>query len=228
MIGIVLRTTSPSSVVSRRRTPWVAGWCGPMLIVKSSSWVSGSISVPETGRSGSSRRAIVTDASRSRYGTLSGSGVPWSLIPAWELVFVVGEDHGLAADREVAALRVTLVVLGHEDAAQVGVPVEADAEHVEDLALLVVGGREEVNDRRHHRVVRAHARAHAKAFDAVHREQLVVHAQARLVGQVVDPVHRHQPLVRLVGVLAQVDEHVAHARRRDLERRLVAVIGRAD
>ena len=39
MIGLMSRTTSPSSVAIRRSTPWVAGWCGPMLSV-SSSWVS--------------------------------------------------------------------------------------------------------------------------------------------------------------------------------------------
>ena len=39
MIGLMSRTTSPSSVAISRSTPWVAGWCGPMLSV-SSSWVS--------------------------------------------------------------------------------------------------------------------------------------------------------------------------------------------
>ena len=37
MIGLMSRTTSPSSVVSSRSTPCVAGWCGPMLSVSSSS-----------------------------------------------------------------------------------------------------------------------------------------------------------------------------------------------
>ena len=36
MTGLMSRTTSPSSVVSRRSTPWVAGWWGPMLSVSSS------------------------------------------------------------------------------------------------------------------------------------------------------------------------------------------------
>src|SRR4051794_2502195 len=117
MIGTTSFTISPSSVVSRRSTPWVAGWWGPMLIVKSS--VCSSISVPYTGSSGSPpRRAIVTDCSRSRYGVASGSCVrSTSVIPARHLVLVVGEDHGLAADREVAPLGVALVVLGHQDAA---------------------------------------------------------------------------------------------------------------
>src|SRR3954451_5903722 len=98
------------------------------------------------GSSGSPpSRAIVTDCSRSRYGVASGSCVrSTSVIPARHLVLVVGEDHGLAAHREVAPLGVPLVVLGHQDAAVIGVAVEADAEHVPHLALLVVGGGEEV------------------------------------------------------------------------------------
>src|SRR3954453_3594798 len=95
------------------------------------------------------------ERSRSREGTVRGSWT--SLIPARELMLVVGEDHGLAADREVAPLRVADVVLGHEDPAQVGVVLELDAEHVEDLALLEVGGGEEVGDRGNERLVDAHA-----------------------------------------------------------------------
>src|SRR4051812_44189726 len=141
MIGLTSRTTSPSSVVSRRSTPCVAGWCGPMLSVNSSSWrsPSSSASVPETGWS--PIRSIVTEASRSRYGTLSGS----SVIPARVLVLVEGEQHGLAAHREVAPLRVAGVVLRQQDAAHVRVAVEDDPEHVVDLALLVVRCREEVD-----------------------------------------------------------------------------------
>ncbi len=41
------------------------------------------------------------------------------------------EEDRLAADREVAALRVALVVLGHEDAPRVVVAVEEHADHQE-------------------------------------------------------------------------------------------------
>ena len=57
MIGLMSRTTSPSSVVSSRSTPCVAGWCGPMLSVNSSSWGSSL---------GSAIGSIVTERSRSR------------------------------------------------------------------------------------------------------------------------------------------------------------------
>src|SRR5918994_6899187 len=104
-----------------------------MLIVKSSC--RGSSSVPVTGASIVPRSSVI-DSSRSRYGTSSPG---WrSVIPVRQLVLVVGEQHGLATHREVAPLRMALVVLGHEDPAQVGVAVEDDAEHVVDLALLEV------------------------------------------------------------------------------------------
>src|SRR6185436_21013304 len=85
--------------------------------------------------------SIVTERSRSRYGTLSGSVIAprSSVIPARELRLVVGVDDRLAAHREVAPLRVALVVLRHQDAAHVGVALEHHAEHVVDLALLEVG-----------------------------------------------------------------------------------------
>src|SRR5438045_5875142 len=124
MIGVIVRTISPSSVSSSRSTPCVAGWCGPMLNVKSS--VSGSSVVPDTGMPGAAVRSRVTERSRSRCGTSSvGSrGAPVAgaslLIPARQLVLVVGEQDGLGADREVAPLQEPLVVLQHQDAARVG------------------------------------------------------------------------------------------------------------
>src|SRR5215213_2359366 len=175
MIGSSWMTFSPSSVRSRRSTPCVAGWCGPMLIVKNSS--CGSSSVPLTGRV-IVPRSSVTDCSRSRYGVLSGLGV--SLIPARHLVLVVGEENGLAADREVPPLRVALVVLRHEDAAHVGMAVEDHAEHVVDLALLEVRAGEEVDDRRQVWLLGPEARLHVEALGATHGEQLVVDAEARL------------------------------------------------
>src|SRR5215217_4562513 len=173
MIGFTSRTISPSSVVSRRSTPCVAGWCGPMLMVSSSSCCSPIDS-------------IVTERSRSRYGTLSASVVvpdrSRSVIPAWELRLVEGVDHRLAAHREVAPLGVALVVLRHQDAAHVRVAVEDHAEHVEHLALLEVGRGVEVNDSWHVRVVDAHTGPHVLPVSALHREQLVMDPESRLFG----------------------------------------------
>src|ERR671914_92049 len=185
MIGLTSLTTSPSSVVSRRSTPCVAGWCGPMLIVNSScsSERSLSITASVSATGWSSSRSIDTERSRSRYGTLVGS-----VIPARVLVLVVGEQDGLAPHREVAPLREALVVLRHQDPAQVGVAVEDHAEHVVDLALLEVGRGEEVDDGGQARFVDAEPGLDVQPVGALHREQLVVDPQARLVGQVVAAV----------------------------------------
>src|SRR4051794_15078545 len=63
--------------------------------------------------------------------------------PARNLVLVVGEDHRLAADREVAPQRPADVDLGHQDPAQVGMTAKEDAEEVVDLPLLEVRRREQ-------------------------------------------------------------------------------------
>ena len=117
------------------------------------------------------------------------------------------EQDGLPTDREVAALRVALVVLRHEDAAEVVVAVEDDAEHVEDLALLVVGRRPLGRHARDVRRVERHARAHGDAIDLVHVEQLVVHAEARLLREVVDAVDGGEEGVALALEVLQRRRH---------------------
>src|SRR4249919_4218571 len=54
---------------------------------------------------------------------------------------LVREPHRLAADRVVLAERVTLPVLVHQDADEIGVALDPDAHHVEGLSLVPVGGR---------------------------------------------------------------------------------------
>src|SRR3954452_20891972 len=165
MIGLTSLTTSPSSVQKRRSTPWVAGCCGPMLTVNSS--VSGS-----TSSTGVSRVPVI-----------GSSGSEWttgSVIPARQLVFVEGEQNGLPAHREVPPLREALVVLGHEDPAQVGVAIELHAEHVVDLALLEVGRGEHLDDARQLRLIDPDPRPDTQSVETLHREQLVVDAEPRL------------------------------------------------
>src|SRR5215212_9111434 len=203
MSGVTSRTTSPSSVHRRRSTPCVAGWWGPMLIVKSST--SGSTWVPA---SGASIRSRVTDSSRRRYGVCR-PGLLGLLIPARHLVLVEGVEDGLAAHREVAALGVALVVLRHVQPAQVLVALEAHAEEVEDLLLLEVRRREEVAHARHAGglgLLDGQPRAHAQALAALGREELVVDGEARLVGEVVAPVQACQHVEALVRVVAQVTQ----------------------
>src|ERR687894_365433 len=210
------RTTSPSSVHRRRSTPCVAGWWGPMLIVKSSA--SGSTCVPA---SGASIRSSVTDSSRRRYGV----DRPGLLIPARDLVLVEGVEDRLAAHREVAPLGVALVVLGHVHAPEVLVAGEANAEEVEDLLLLEVGGREDVGDRGHARGLRrlhGQAHAHAESLAPLGRQQLVMHPEPRLGRKIVAAVQAREHVEGLVGVLAQVADHPAHVLGADVERGRVA------
>src|SRR4051794_35625227 len=60
---------------------------------------------------------------------------------------VVGEGDGLPADREVTPLRPADVVVGKQDPGQVGVASEENPEEVEGLALLEVGGGEQLDAR---------------------------------------------------------------------------------
>src|SRR6516165_864238 len=247
MIGLTSRTTSPWRVTSSRSTPCVAGWWGPKLSV-SSSWEEPSLEAP-SGSSCSCSGAIVMLCSRRRYSEMVGSeelvGGPPALMPStprprlrWAracssarphvLGLVVCEGHGLAAEREIAPLRVALVILGQQDPAQVGMAAEDHAEHVVDLALLVVGGgpagvlRRAWGDRRDHRLARRHAQLHRDAIDLLHVQQLIQDAQARLLWVVVHAVHARQERVALG---AQVREHGPDARRVDDERRALTEVG---
>src|ERR1700709_2041935 len=123
MIGLTPRTSSPSSSTTSRSTPCVAGWCGPMLTVLSSS-------VRSSLRSGVLTRSWLNPPSAVR-----------SAITA----LVVGEGDGLAADREVAPLRPADVVVGQQDPGQVRMGAEDDPEEVVALALLEVGGGEQLD-----------------------------------------------------------------------------------
>src|SRR4051794_8907081 len=187
MIGLMSRTTSPSRVAIRRSTPWVAGWCGPMLSVIS-SWVSPS-------PAGSDE--IVIDSSRRRWSSVNEvmsaprAGAPWSgslnVLPVGAL-FVEREQDRLPPDREVASLGVPLVVLGHEDPAKIGMPRELDPEHVVHLTLGELGPREQVTDRIDSGRVGGYPSLDRDPVHAVHVKQLVQDAQARLLRVVIDAV----------------------------------------
>src|SRR5262245_61948606 len=114
---------------------------------------------------------VITSLVRSR---------SWSAI----LALVVGEGDRLAADREVAPLRPADVVLGQQDAGQVGVAAEGDPEEVVGLPLLEVRGREELDagvDLRQLAVagVAQHG-FHPQPLAAVAVEKLVMDAEPRL------------------------------------------------
>src|SRR5262249_36205895 len=88
------------------------------------------------------------------------------------------EAHGLAADRIVLAQRVSLPVVVHEDACQLGVPFEADAHQVVRFSLVPVGGRPDGDDGRHRlAVVGPDLQAHARGIVGDPQE-VVAHAEA--------------------------------------------------
>src|SRR5437660_5933532 len=121
------RTISPSSLSRTRNTPCVLGWCGPML--SSIHSVSGSCSGPI----GSWAMSVLTT---------DGVGLQ-------PFEFLIAEDHRLPKGDVILAQRETLPALWHEDAPQVRVTVEGDAEEVPGLAFVPVGGRPDRRQARH-------------------------------------------------------------------------------
>src|SRR6478735_4505186 len=159
MIGLQRSTVSPCSSSMSRSTPWVDGCCGPMLMIIVSS--SGAWSCSTSATSVSERRSTAP-RSRRRAAPATTSSLVSSWAPSevrstgpadsgsWMVVMAslppsspVGrgtlELHRDATGVVVLAQRVTDPVLGHEDAGEIGVAVEDDPEHVEDLALERLG-----------------------------------------------------------------------------------------
>src|SRR5256885_3291042 len=112
------RTISPSSLSRTRSTPCVLGWCGPML--SSIHSVSGSCSGP--------------------YGSWATSLLTTDGVGLQPFEFLITENHRLAKRDVVLAQRKPLPGLRHEDAAQVRVAIEPDAQQVPGLAFVPVRG----------------------------------------------------------------------------------------
>src|SRR5436309_7601974 len=119
MSGMASFITSPSARTTKRSTPCVEGCCGPMLRVMSS------VARPP---SRVSRCTSTSNPARP----ISASRLQQALPRGRDAVILLGLD-------EVLAQWMPRPVLRHEDAAQVRVALEDDAEEVEDLALLPVG-----------------------------------------------------------------------------------------
>src|SRR4051794_10924588 len=81
---------------------------------------------------GVSSRSVLIPISASRLGSVIA-------------LLRISERHWLSTNWKVPALRPADVVLGHQDPGQVGVAAEHDAEEIEDLALLRVGGRKQLD-----------------------------------------------------------------------------------
>src|SRR4051794_15975757 len=203
MIGLQRSTVSPRSSSIRRSTPWVLGCAGPMLmtIVWSSSGAAGISpslaasaslirSTEPTSRSNSravsSLRGLSpcgaseplrivstipvagTTSSAGDVGIVSVTGPPWG---------GRAELHRDGADRVVLAQWMTLPVLRHEDAGQVRVVVEDDAEHVVHLALHRLRAGVEVEQRRHLGFVARHLHADPQPRLGPQRQQVDDHLE---------------------------------------------------
>src|SRR4051812_18387455 len=180
MIGLLRTTVSPRSSIMMRSTPWVLGCCGPMLmIIDSSSETSTGCS---SATSASARRSTAPfSISRAMASLTSALARPWrpsavragsSVRCGCSVVVMVAlvsprrgalELHGDATRVVVLAQRVAYPVLRHQDAGEVGVAVEGDAEHVEGLALHGVGAGVHREERRDDRVGLGHLHPQAYA-----------------------------------------------------------------
>ena len=165
MIGLQRSTVSPCSSSMSRSTPCVLGCCGPMLMIivwsSSGSLAGGRRARPPRPRSCAARRRPRAAARPRRQlaARLAAPGRPRTVWRDQSTVIVASPSltsrslncTGMRADLVVLAQRVALPVLGHEDAREVGVVGERDAEHVEHLALHRLGAGVQVEQRRQRR-----------------------------------------------------------------------------
>src|SRR5918994_354594 len=130
--GSHLTTVSPSSSSMSRRSPCIAGCCGPMFISMVSRPNSSLISGLTRRLLGGSVSAPSCSARRSSPSML----LPQSL------------EGALGADLEALEQRVVVeVVLPHVRPPQVGMTRESDPEHIVGLPLVPVGRRIGARDR---------------------------------------------------------------------------------
>src|SRR5829696_4303894 len=136
--GSHLTTVSPSSSSMSRRSPCIAGCCGPMFMSMVSSPTSSLISGLTRRLLGGSVSAPSCPARRSSPSIC----LPQSL------------EGALRADLEALEQRVVVeVVLPHVSPPQVGMPRKRHPEHVVGLTLVPVGRGIYVGDRPDHRLV---------------------------------------------------------------------------
>src|ERR1039457_4399310 len=120
-------TFSPSRRRMTRSTPWVAGCCGPILMTSSLA-----------------SRNVLSGVSRSSGESEVGSVMVWVLdlwlLAAFDSKIDLYPLIVLLQDAVVFAQGMALPTVGQENALQIGMAVELDAEHVEDFPLQPVGG----------------------------------------------------------------------------------------
>ena len=124
----------------------------------------------------------------------------------------VGRHFG-GAEGVLLAQGMTLPIVGHQDAPQVGVAAEVDAEHVEHLPLVPVGGREDWGDAGRVRLLPRQFGFDADIAGLVKGEQVVVEGEVPVAGPVPPEGFVHggdvfQALEGRAGALLQVPQKV--------------------
>src|SRR6478672_11586537 len=150
-------TFSPSSRSTTRSTPCVLGCCGPMLITSSLVSNIAPWTVPPVSRA---LPVLLNVCLLARLAQLQ---------PVFRILH---QQLAGPFERVVLALRKSLPVVGHQDAAAIGVVGEIHAEHVVDLALEPVRRRPDAGDRRK-RLVLADARLQPHPVPQARRVQAV-------------------------------------------------------
>src|SRR6185295_2370407 len=126
-------TFSPSRRSTTRSTPCVLGCCGPMLITSSLVSNIAPCTVPPVSRA---------------LPVLLNVGLLARLAQLQPVFRVFHQQLTGPFERIVLALREPLPVVGHQDAAAIGVVGKVHAEHVVDLAFEPVRCRPHAGDRR--------------------------------------------------------------------------------
>src|SRR5881409_2575304 len=135
---------SPSSSSSKRSTPCVEGCCGPMLSVMRRD------------------RAVVSAAS-------AGASASVTITPGVS-PSVMESDSG-TCHRVVFPQRVAFPIFRHHDATEVRMVPKSDAEQVEHLALIPIGGAPNRSHRIDFRLIAGQGAFQSYPLVALHRVQ---------------------------------------------------------
>src|SRR5919198_5657627 len=186
MTGCASSIISPSSVTSTRRTPWVAGCCGPTLRVM--SWVCRARSALSLTMMPMPVPSAAWRAAPACAAWVAAAGGP-PLEPCWSIATVLlprflGPRPGLGLpgqQGELLAQRMALELLGQQQLGEVRVAIEEHAEQLGGLALVPVGTRPQVAHGRQVAALPRHHRAHLHVVAVAGRVDVQHHADARLL-----------------------------------------------
>src|ERR1044071_6787481 len=187
MCGSAFWITSPSISNTRRSTPCAAGCWGPKFSVKLRISATGGASSLFGQRIGSADgnvlelllvAVVFADDTRHQRARLDAH----RLVHHTALGRVV-LHLDVADQREVATERMADETVVGQQAAQIGVTLEQDAEQIERLTLVPVGrGPDRVHRIDQRRLTRRGETAQAQAPVVSHRQQLIDHGESPLRG----------------------------------------------